>query len=210
MMYFLLINIPVTLFLTLFLCDSKSAFRDWLVSGISIYLFSMTVLISCSCNDQFSLHLVFWPKNTEPGRLLTRFLAATQEAFERSLPPVPKLIAAETNCAQSRDSDQTALFSATQLAESCSGLIILALGRLTGSDAGESRLEQSELCATFHRILLPTAADVRAGRKANLVEGNGENLSRHCKMLLSSLDFTRPGRLGHQLLTAAVNGATKV
>ncbi|TPP57472.1 hypothetical protein FGIG_07303 [Fasciola gigantica] len=154
-------------------------------------------------------HLALYPQNSEPGQLLSRFLSATQETFERSLPPVTDSATADTDSSSSWDADQTALFSATQLAESCSGLIILALGRLTSSDAGESRLEGSELCATFHRILLPTGSDVRTGQKTSLLHAKGEILSRHCKILLSSLDFTRPGRLGHQLLTAAVNGATK-
>ncbi|KAF5400112.1 hypothetical protein PHET_06591 [Paragonimus heterotremus] len=145
-------------------------------------------------------HLAVYPTTSEPGQLLTKFLLAVRDALASLQDPVKDAAGAIGS------SQLSLLFQPNQLSTSCSGLLILAIGRLTCTEVGESRLESVGLYSVFHQLLfsskLPTS-----GSSTQLVRKHDLGL---LKLLLSSLDFTRPGRLGHQLLTATVNGGRKV
>ncbi|CAH8497990.1 unnamed protein product [Dicrocoelium dendriticum] len=138
------------------------------------------------------LHLALYPTTCEPGRLLTKFLSAIRETLSASLDRLSSRM-----CAPSEDVD---VFHPNRLADSCSGLLFLALGRLTSNEAGEAHLESSGLCPLFLRLFtFPAPSN----------EKHVVHRSLLAKLLLSSLDFTRSGGLSQKILTAAVESDSK-
>ncbi|KAF6777997.1 hypothetical protein AHF37_02444 [Paragonimus kellicotti] len=144
-------------------------------------------------------HLAVYPTTSEPGQLLTKFLLVIRDALASLQDPVKDATGTIGSPQLSH------LFQPSQLSTSCSGLLILAIGRLTCTEVGESRLESVGLYSVFHQLLFSSKL-LTSGSSTQLVRQRDLGL---LKLLLSSLDFTRPGRLGHQLLTATVNGGRK-
>ncbi|KAF8570085.1 hypothetical protein P879_00540 [Paragonimus westermani] len=144
-------------------------------------------------------HLAVYPTTSEPGQLLTKFLLAIRDALVSLHGPVKDAVGGNGS------PQLSLLFQPNQLSTSCSGLLILAIGRLTCTEVGESRLESVGLYSVFHQLLFSSKL-LTSGSSTELVRKHDLGL---LKLLLSSLDFTRPGRLGHQLLTATVNGGRK-
>ncbi|TGZ70116.1 hypothetical protein CRM22_003371 [Opisthorchis felineus] len=169
-------------------------------------------------------HLALYPSASEPGRLLTRFLAVVGDALRLLCESGKHGLSSDVGAGESESNDVShavcKLFHPAQLRDRCSGFLILIIGRLTCSDEGESRLETSGLCSVFHSLLLsrrpqclPSGLHMSSTRSIVADPESVFEEDRHTnlmKLLISSLDFTCPSHLGQHLLTAAVNGGSKL
>ncbi|OON21185.1 hypothetical protein X801_02922, partial [Opisthorchis viverrini] len=168
-------------------------------------------------------HLALYPSTSEPGRLLTRFLAVVGDALRLLCESGTHGLSSDLGAGESESNDVShevcKLFHPAQLRDRCSGFLILSIGRLTCSDEGESRLETTGLCSVFHSLLLSrrpqclpsglhmsSTPSIVADPESVFEEDRHTNLM---KLLISCLDFTCPSHLGQHLLTAAVNGGSK-
>ncbi|KAG5445659.1 hypothetical protein CSKR_104807 [Clonorchis sinensis] len=168
-------------------------------------------------------HLALYPSASEPGRLLTRFLAVVGDALRLLCESGKHGLSSDLGAGESESNEFSntvcKLFHPAQLRDRCSGFLILSIGRLTCSDEGESRLETSGLCSVFHSLLLSrrpqclpsglhmsSTPSIVADPESVFEDDRHTNLM---KLLISCLDFTCPSHLGQHLLTAAVNGGSK-
>ncbi|CAL8076146.1 unnamed protein product [Calicophoron daubneyi] len=150
-------------------------------------------------------HLAAYPPGSEPNRLLTKFLVTIREALKTSMATSSVSNAGPFDTDPNSSTSLSSLFDFTHLCGTCSTLLLLAVGRLTSSEAGEARLESSGLCAVLHNLLLHKSL----ARERELTRQLEKRRFTLAKVLLSSLDLTHPGRLGHQFLKAAISGGSK-
>ncbi|CAH8869157.1 unnamed protein product [Trichobilharzia szidati] len=169
-------------------------------------------------------HLAYYSPTSEPSQFLDRFLTVLHLCLKYTLSKITtdSSINGENLPEEKSSSDNSTLnnnnidntndnanlillFTPKLLNKSCSSLILLAASQLTTSDVGESRLEKSDLCIDFQSILMFPSKLKRHG--TSVTTDSQKYFLCHAKVILSSLDYSRPSKMSRMLLTtAAIQG----